>query len=82
MREEPQARGQKGGEASLQSEKVSAAQLQLYLKGINYPANKQKIVQTAKSNNAPDNVMSFLNRLPDRNYTAPTEIEEEFSKMK
>ncbi len=75
-------RGERGGEASLHSEKVSAAQLQVYLKGIDYPANKQKIIDAAKSNNAPENVMSFLRRLPERQYTRPTEVEEEFSKMK
>ncbi len=75
-------RGEKGGEASLHSEKVSAAQLQMYLKGINYPANKSKILDTARKNSAPQNVMSFLNRLPDREYRRPTEIEQEFGKMK
>ena len=75
-------RGQKGGEASLHSEKVSAAQLQMYLKGIDYPASKHEIVQTARNNSAPENVMSFLNKLPERQYRAPTEVEEEFSKMK
>ncbi len=84
MAHEPsmEERGEKGGEASLRSEKVSVAQLQMYLKGIDYPANKQKLIQTAKSNNAPENVMSFLNRLPEREYRAPTEVEQEFGKMK
>ncbi|MDD5039144.1 MAG: DUF2795 domain-containing protein [Dehalococcoidales bacterium] len=71
-----------GGQASMKSEKVSAAQIQVYLKGIHYPANKQQVVNQAKSNNAPENVMSFLRRLPDRQYSRPTEIEQEFGKMK
>ncbi|MBI2855053.1 MAG: DUF2795 domain-containing protein [Chloroflexi bacterium] len=75
-------RGEKGGEASLHSQKVSAAQLQVYLKGIDYPADKRKIVSTARNNNAPENVMSYLNRLPERQYNRPTEVEEEFGKMK
>ncbi len=83
MREDPAVRGgQRGGEASLRSQKVSAAQLQVYLKGMDYPANRQKIINHAKSLNAPDNVMQFLNRLPERQYTRPTEIEQEFGKMK
>jgi len=76
------SRGQKGGEAALHSQKVSAAQLQVYLKGINYPADRNKVVQTAKNNGAPENVMSFINRLPERQYTRPTDVEEEFGKMK
>ncbi len=84
MAREPsmEERGEKGGEASLRSEKVSAAQLQMYLKGIDYPANKNKILETARKNSAPQKVMSFLNRLPEREYPRPTEIEQEFGKMK
>ena len=83
MREDPAIRGgQKGGEASLHSEKVSAAQLQVYLKGIDYPVNKQQIIEKARSNNAPDNVLTFLNRLPERQYNYPTDVEVEFGKMK
>ncbi len=74
--------GPRGGEASLHSQKVSASQIQLYLKGIDYPANREKILETARSNKAPSNVMSFLTRLPERQYSRPTEIEQEFSKMK
>ncbi len=74
--------GERGGQASLRSQKVSAAQIQVYLKGIDYPADKQKIIQTAKFNNAPENVMSYLNRLPEREYRYPTDVEEEFGKMK
>lgn len=74
--------GPKGGRASLHSEKVSASQLQLYLKGIDYPVGKEEIIQTARDNNAPERVMSFLNRLPRRQYQYPTDVEEEFGKMK
>lgn len=85
--EDPSAKGgriggHKGGEAALHSGKVSAAQLASYIKGITFPADKQRITSIAKSNGAPDNVMQFVNKLPNRNYTRPTEIEQEFSKLK
>jgi len=73
---------EKGGEASLRSEKVSAAQIQRYLKGIDYPAGKKDLVSKAKDNDAPENVMSFMNRLADKTYRGPTEVEQEFSKIK
>ncbi|MBI2934617.1 MAG: DUF2795 domain-containing protein [Chloroflexi bacterium] len=72
---------QKAGRASLVSERVSAAQLQQYLKGMSYPADKKAIIARARSNNAPENVMSVLNQLPERSYSRPTEIEQEFGKM-
>lgn len=73
---------ERGGEASLKSEKVSAAQIQVYLKGMGYPVSKQDIVNHAKSQGAPENVMSYLNRLPEREYHRPNEVEQEFGKMK
>lgn len=74
--------GRRGGEAALHSPKVSAAELQMYLKGIHYPADKQKLVDTATGNNAPENVMSFINRMPEKTYNRANEVEQEFGKMK
>lgn len=83
MEEDPAVRGGKrGGEAALHSEKVSAAQLQVYLKGINYPVGREEIIQTARRNDAPERVMNYLNQLPDRQYQYPTDVEREFGKMK
>ena len=62
--------------------RVSASQIQLYLKGVSYPANKNDIVNTARSNSAPQNVMDFINRMPERTYNRANEVEQEFGKMK
>ncbi len=64
------------------TEKVSAAQLQVYLKGIDYPVNKQQMLDHARSLNAPQNVMSALENLPERHYNSPTEVEQEFGKTR
>lgn len=81
--EDPARRGgQRGGQAALHSEKVSAAQIQMYLKGIHYPADKDKLIQTARSNNAPENVMNWFRKLPDRTYDRANHVEEEFGKLK
>ena len=62
--------------------KVSAAQIQVYLKGIDYPVGKQEIIQTAQNNGAPQDVMQYLDRLPEKQYYYPTDVEQEFGKMK
>jgi hypothetical protein len=74
--------GHSGGEAAMHSEKVSAAQLAQYLRGISFPADKQKIISTARSNGAPDIVMQYINKLPQRDYNRANEVEQEFGKMK
>ncbi len=73
---------EKGGQAALRSQKVSAAQIQVYLKGIDYPVNKQQLIDHAKSRGAPENVMAFMDRMPEREYKYPTDVQEEFGKMK
>lgn len=74
--------GPKGGEAALHSEKVSAAQFAMYMKGMSFPAGKSEIVEKAMSNGAPENVLKFMNKLPERQYRRANEVEQEFGKMK
>jgi hypothetical protein len=76
------AGGQKGGEASLHSPNVSASEIQVFLKGINYPVDKEKLVQTAKTNGATKNVMDFINRMPEQEYSSPIDVGKAFSELK
>jgi hypothetical protein len=63
-------------------QKVSASELQLYLKGIRYPADKQKLMEIARGNGAPENVVSVINRLPEKTYGRANEVQQEFGKAK
>jgi hypothetical protein len=38
------------------------------LKGIDFPAKREEIVNYARSNGAPDNIIGRLNELPDEEY--------------
>ncbi len=73
---------ERGSMESMRTPNVSAAQVTSYLKGVDFPAEKQKIVDMAKSNGAPDMVVQWLNRLPDKRYNSSTEVEQEFGKLK
>jgi rubrerythrin len=74
--------GELGGMRSLHSPNVSAAELQLYLKGVDYPIDKEGLLQTAELNQAPDFVMECLQRMPDRTYDRANIVEEEFGRVK
>ncbi len=39
-----------------------------YLKGLDLPADKQEVVQCAVNNQAPQDVIDVLQRLPDQTY--------------
>ena len=44
------------------------------LKGINFPARKQDLVQQAKKNKASQNVMQATKNLPEDRFNSPTDV--------
>lgn len=47
--------------------------IQKYLKGIDYPADKMTLIDHAKGNNAPDDIIMSLERLPEKEFRTPAE---------
>ena len=58
---------------------INPIHLQKALKGATYPATKDSLVATAKDNGADDEVMTFLNDLPDREFGGPNGVTKEIS---
>ena len=56
----------------------SPANIQNYLKGVNYPASKQDLVSRARQNGAPDNVVQNIQRLPTERFSGPQDIMKAF----
>jgi hypothetical protein len=54
-------------------------EVQRYLGGIDYPASKQEIIDTAEDSGAGDDVLEALERLPERDYDDPTEVSSQLS---
>lgn len=44
------------------------------LKGINFPASKQDLMQQAKMNNASQDVMQAIEKLPEERFNSPTDV--------
>jgi hypothetical protein len=61
---------------------VSAATLQAVLRGTSYPASKQDLIQTARSNNAPQAILSKIQALPNDDFDSPQEIQQAFRQVK
>ncbi|MDR5755004.1 MULTISPECIES: DUF2795 domain-containing protein [unclassified Caballeronia] len=49
-------------------------QIQKALKGVDYPTDKQTLVETARSNGASEDVLSALGALPDQQFQTPAEV--------
>ncbi|WP_300998790.1 DUF2795 domain-containing protein [Methanoculleus sp.] len=61
---------------------LSAADLQVYLKGIDYPAGRQDLITHARKNDAPESVITALERFGDRTYLSAADVGTEFGKVR
>jgi hypothetical protein len=69
----------KGGLGGLAQNLV--IEVQKYLKGANYPSNKSNLIQKARDNGAPEPVVKVLEKIQDRVYDKPTDVEREVGKF-
>ena len=53
---------------------MDPSKLQEYLRGMDYPANKQALLDKARENNAGDEEIALLGGLPDKEYGGPDEV--------
>ena len=53
---------------------VNPIQIQKFLKGVDYPANKAALLDNAKKLGADDKVCSSLDELPDEEFQTPAEV--------
>jgi hypothetical protein len=60
----------------------SPANVQKYLKGVNYPAKKRQLVEQAKKNDAPDEVIVLLQRFPDQEFSGPQDVMKAYGEMR
>ncbi len=58
---------------------TSPIEVQKALKGMDYPAKKQGLIEHAKKHNASSEVMQVLESLPDKEYTNAADVSKEFS---
>jgi hypothetical protein len=60
---------------------VNPVQIQKFLKGVDYPANKQTLIDNAKKLGADENVRESLEKLPDQDYDAPVDVSQALAKI-
>lgn len=54
--------------------KPNPTQIQKFLGGVDYPAKKQALVDHAREQGAPDDVIQTLEGLPEREYEGPNGV--------
>lgn len=60
---------------------INPVQLQKFLKGVDYPATKEVLIENAKKMGADDNICSSLEQLPDEEFEAPIDVSQALSKL-
>ena len=53
-------------------------EIQQALKGMDYPASKQDLVQQAKNNNASQDIIQTIQNLPQNQFNSPTDVQKAF----
>ncbi|OLE24334.1 MAG: hypothetical protein AUG44_19515 [Actinobacteria bacterium 13_1_20CM_3_71_11] len=61
---------------------VNPIQLQKYLSGIDYPANKQDLIARAQQQGADDNVVQTIKSLPRDDFNSPNDVSEAIGQMR
>ncbi len=58
---------------------MRSADVERFVRDANYPANKRELVEYARRQNAPDDVVRALDDLPDQRFNSPTEVSRSMS---
>lgn len=68
--------GSQQGQAwqSGQQGQMSAAEVQQYTRGIDYPTGKQGVIEACRNNGAPQQVQDALKQLPDQQFGSAADL--------
>jgi len=53
---------------------ANPAEVERYLKGVNYPAKKQDLIKHAQQQGANQDVIEVLKEMHDQNFNSPVEV--------
>jgi Protein of unknown function (DUF2795) len=56
--------------------KVNPIEVQKHLRGISYPADKDEVVSTAESNDAPEEIVDALRSMDRERFDSPSDVQE------
>jgi len=62
--------------------KTTPFAIEKFLKGIDFPCSKQDLIDHAENNNAPQDVISTLNSLPDQDFSSVNDVMKAYGKVR
>ncbi len=79
MREQQQSRQDQPSAASLTG--IGAAQLQSYLRGLDYPADKRQLLEQARQEEAPTEVLDLIEQFPEQQYNSAVHVSQMLDRL-
>jgi hypothetical protein len=67
-------RGSTDRERAAMSDKPNPIQIQKFLAGVNYPADRSTLISTAEKEGADGAALDALKNIPDKEYDSPTAV--------
>ncbi len=61
---------------------ISATDISHALKGVNFPASLDELINQASNNNAPQEVVNIIRNMPNQNFNSMADVEHAFSREK
>mgnify|MGYP000258136035 CR=1 FL=1 len=61
--------------------KVNLVPVELYIRGISFPTNKQALCIEARINNAPENIMNTLKQFQETQYQSVIDVSKELERI-
>lgn len=61
---------------------VSAAEVEKYIGGIDFPADRDELINHAKGQGAPKEVLEFMGKFPDQEYGSPIDVSKSVGEVK
>lgn len=67
---------EKGGRASAQPGhgSVSAAEVEKYIGGLDFPCDKEELIDHAREKGAPDEVLELMEQFPEQQYGSAVDV--------
>ena len=59
----------------------SPIEVQKYLHGLEYPAQREEIIDKAEEEGADEDILALLQQLPDKEYESPVELSSAVAKL-
>lgn len=74
----------KGGKAATQPGygNVSAAEIEKYISGIDFPCDREALIERARGNKAPREVLEIMEQFSAQDYNSPIDVSRQMSEVK